>query len=71
MAIMVFWLMRETKWICRCDNQTLDNKKFANKLGINGRKDVINNHTWDKHVDKFMDSYKASKPIVLGKNQSI
>ena len=36
----------------------LDNKKFATKLGINGRKAVINNHTWDKHVDKFMDSYE-------------
>ena len=36
----------------------LDNKKFATKLGINGRKDVIDNHTWDRHVDKFMDSYK-------------
>ena len=36
----------------------LDNKKYAAKLGLNGRKDVINNHTWDKHVDKLLDSFK-------------
>tara|TARA_B100001250_G_scaffold65148_1_gene51595 strand:+ start:9989 stop:11209 length:1221 start_codon:yes stop_codon:yes gene_type:complete len=37
----------------------LNDKEYANQLGKNGRNDILEKHTWDKHVERSLQTLKS------------
>lgn len=56
-----FLIPRNSKYLCEKISQIINNEKMRTEMGENARRNILQNWTWNKSVDRFLKIIKYAK----------